>query len=410
MFERLKNKLTFTQTYYYSALLFVFSISLSRAAISFFVLWFVFLFLIEGNFKAFYQKIKKIHALKVIGIYIAYMFISVLWSNDISHALGVMRLYAYWIIIPILVVKLKKQWVTQLITAFLLGMLLSEVLAYGIFFELWAFNGRGPEYPSPFMFHIHYSLFLATVAIVLLNRLLSDKYTLLAKIPMSVFFLTSVGNLFISTGRTGQLAFLVSTFIAVVIHYRLTLKAFIIYLSLSTVLFVGAYYTISSFEKRINFAVADIQKLQEGNYNTSWGIRVAYWMIAYNIVKEDPLLGVGIGDDNEAAKYVLQNYELGFSEEVKQWCSTHHFHNQYLTVLVQGGLIGFALMIWLFVTLYRLKIKDAELRQQNILMLSVFVVSAIAEPLWIVQFPIILFVLIAVSSIISAQEDAEANI
>jgi len=43
-------------------------------------------------------------------------------------------------------------------------------------------------------------------------------------------------------------------------------------------------------------------------------------------------------------------------------------------------------------------------------MLSVFIVSAIAEPLWIVQFPIILFVLIVSTSILSAQEDAENNI
>jgi len=401
-------KLSFEKTYYYSALLFAFSLPLSRAAISFFIVWFLFLFIAQRNYKQAWSQMKEIHALKVMGLFILFLFLSVLWSEDIAVGLKQMRLYSYWIIIPVLVIKLKKEWLHNIITAFLFGMLLSELIAYGIFFELWTWNGRTPEYPSPFMFHIHYSLFLATTAIILLNRLLSKSYSLKTKLPMFFFFLTSVGNLFISTGRTGQLAFLIAMAIAVIIHYRLSIKSFFIFLSLAFILFFGAYKTIPLFEKRANMAISDIKKFQNDDYRSSWGARAAFWIVTYDILKENPLLGVGLGDYQHAAADVLERYDHNFHQSTKEWCSSTHFHNQYLMILAQTGLIGFALMLWLFITLFRLKIEDKELKELSILILTVFVVSCIAEPLWILQFPIILFVLISILSITASKKPMQS--
>ncbi len=353
------------------------------------------MFIAQRNYKQAWNELKEIHALKVMGIFIAFLFISTLWSSDLAVALKQMRLYSYWIIIPILAIKLDKRWLRDIITAFLLGMLISEVIAYGIFFEIWTFKDRIPEYPSPFMFHIHYSVFLATTSIILLNRLLSKHYSLLVKLPILVFFLTSTGNLLISTGRTGQLALFVSIAVAVIIHYRLSVKSFIIFIALTTFLFFGAYKTIPLFEERADLAISDISKFQNNDYRSSWGLRAAFWVVTYDILKEHPLLGVGIGDYGHSAKEVLEKNDHNFHESVKKWCSSTHFHNQYLMILAQTGLIGFALMIWLFVTLFRLKIEDKEIKELSVLILTVFTVSAISEPLWILQFPIILFVFIS---------------
>lgn len=394
---------SFEKTYYYSALIFAFTLPLSRAAISFFIVWFLFLFIVQRDYKQAWDKMKNIPALKVMALFIAFLFFSILWSEDTAVALKQMRLYSYWIVIPVLAIKLKKEWLHHIITAFLFGMLLSELIAYGIFFELWTWNGRTPEYPSPFMFHIHYSLFLATTSIILLNRLLSKSYSLQTKLPMLIFFLTSVGNLFISTGRTGQLSFLIAMGIAVIIHYRLNIKSFFIFISLAFVLFFGAYKTIPLFEKRVNMAISDIQKFRNGDYRSSWGLRAAFWVVTYDILKEHPLLGAGLGDYQHAAQYVLEKYDHSFRESTKQWCASTHFHNQYLMILAQTGLIGFVLMLWLLITLFRLKIEDKELKELSILMLTIFTFSSVAEPLWILQFPIILFVLISTISITASK-------
>lgn len=399
----------FYKTFYYSVLLFAFTLPLSRAAISFFIIWFVILFIARRDYSGAWEKIKSNRVFHAMGAFIGILALSFLWSEDTSEALNQIRLYGYWIIIPILALYLKKEWLPNIITAFLGGMFVSEVLAYGIYFEWWSINDRSSDYPSPFMFHIHYSIFLAFTAIILLSRILSNRYTWYAKAPMVIFFLTSSGNLMFSTGRTGQLALLIAMAVAVVLHYRLTIKSFLIFTLLSTTLFVGAYSTVDLFQKRFDQAVSDLKTFQEGSFNSSWGLRAAFWIVTYDILREHPLLGAGIGDYYSAAATAIQTNDRGFNEATRTWCTEHHFHNQYLMILAQSGIIGFGMMIWLLIELFRLKISDPELKEFSVLGLTVFLVSCIAEPLWIVQFPIALFIFIVAISV-AAKQDNESRI
>lgn len=398
-----------TQLFYYSSLLFAFTLPLSRAAVSFFVLWFVVLFIVQNDYRNRWNQLKNSRAFQAMGLFIAFLFLSSLWSSDTHETLKQMRLYSYWIVIPILAVNLKKEWLPNIITAFLGGMFISEILAYGIYFELWSINGRTPDYPTPFMTHIHYSVFLATTAVILFSRLLSQRYTWRSKLPMLIFFLTSTGNLMISTGRTGQLAFLVAMGIAVILHYRLTLKSLLIFGVFSSILFIGAYNTIDLFKQRFDMGISDIQKLQNNNFESSWGQRVVYWFVTIDILKNDPLLGVGIGDYKEAAISVLTENVHNLPASTITICKgMSHYHNQYLMILAQVGIIGFSLMLWLLVELFLLKIEDSELREFAILGMSVFTVASIAEPLWMLQFPIVLFVFIVAISL-AAQRPSVPN-
>lgn len=398
-----------TQLFYYSSLLFAFTLPLSRAAVSFFVLWFVVLFIVQNDYRNTWNQLKNSRAFQAMGLFIAFIFLSALWSSDTHETLKQMRLYSYWIVIPILAVNLKKEWLPNIITAFLGGMFISEILAYGIYFELWSINGRTPDYPTPFMTHIHYSVFLATTAVILFSRLLSQRYTWRSKLPMLIFFLTSTGNLMISTGRTGQLAFLVAMGIAVILHYRLTLKSLLIFGVFSSILFIGAYNTIDLFKQRFDMGISDIQKLQNNNFESSWGQRVVYWFVTIDILKNDPLLGVGIGDYKEAAISVLTENVHNLPASTITICKgMSHYHNQYLMILAQVGIIGFSLMLWLLVELFLLKIEDSELREFAILGMSVFTVASIAEPLWMLQFPIVLFVFIVAISL-AAQRPSVPN-
>ncbi len=402
-------KFSSDKAFYCSTLLFAFTLPLSRAVVSFFVLWFIVLFIVQNDYRNRWNQLKNSRAFRAMGLFIAFIFLSALWSSDTHETLRQMRLYSYWIVIPILAVNLKKEWLPNIITAFLGGMFISEVLAYGIYFELWSINGRTPDYPTPFMTHIHYSVFLATTAVILFSRLLSQRYTWRSKLPMLIFFLASTGNLMISTGRTGQLAFLVAMGIAVIIHYRLTIKSLLIFGVFSSILFIGAYNTIDLFKQRFDMGISDVQKLQNNNFESSWGQRVVYWFVTIDILKNDPLLGVGIGDYKEAAINVLTQNTYNLPASTIAICKgMSHYHNQYLMILAQVGIIGFALMLWLLFELFRLKIQDSELREFAILGMSVFTVASIAEPLWMLQFPIILFVFIVAISL-AAQRPSVPN-
>ena len=60
---------------------------------------------------------------------------------------------------------------------------------------------------------------------------------------------------------------------------------------------------------------------------------------------------------------------------------------------MRKGLIGLMLMMYMFYKLFRMKIEDKELNDLKIVFLTIFLVSFIAEPLWIKQFTTALFVL-----------------
>lgn len=398
-----------TKTVYFSTLLFAFTLPLSRAAISFSILWFVILFLLHCDYRSAWEQLKTNRAFHAMGAFIGFLALSTLWSENIPEALNQIRLYGYWILIPILAVLLKREWLPSIITAFLAGMFVSEIVAYGIYFEWWSYKNSTPDYPSPFMFHIHYSIFLATTSIILFSRLLSKRYTWRSKLPMLIFFITSTGNLMISIGRTGQLALLVAMLVAIIIHYRLSIKSLLIFSLLSVVLFLGSYSSIGLFQKRIDMGISDVREFQKGNFDTSWGLRAAFWIVTYDILRENPLVGAGIGDYRIASAGALKTHAHGFSSETIAWCSDTHFHNQYLMILAQTGLVGFALMIWMFIEFFRLKIGEPELKEFSILGLSVFTVSCIAEPLWIVQFPIILFVFITSISLAASNRYTPAK-
>ncbi len=404
MLQSLKN-VSYEKSYLYMAIVFAFILPISRGLVSLFIVLFPLVWLIEGNFQYKFKQIQSSKLLQIIGLFILYQFTTVMWSNDIHQALNSARMYTYWFALFVLATSIKKEWIDKITTSFLYGMIISEIFAYLIYFEIYAYKGKPPEYPSPFMMHIDYSIFLAFTSILLLNRIFSKRYLLQHKIIMGLFFLTVTTNLFISTGRTGQLAFLVALLVSVILHFRLTVKSMLIFLLVSSTLFVGAYKTLPIFEKRIDAAKSDIIKFQNGNYASSWGIRAAFWIITYDIVKENPLLGVGIGDYKEAAKAALAKNDHNFSPGVQEFCTASHFHNQYLMIVTQGGLIGLGLLILMLIYLYRLKIDDPEIKELSILFTTIYLVGFIAEPLWVKQFPTSLFVMMVGLSIAATMQN-----
>jgi O-antigen ligase len=396
------RSLEINQIFYYSALSFAFTLSLSRAAISFFLFWFLILFLLKTNFKNSWETIKTNQTVQIIGFFLSFIFISIFWSSNLHEALNQIRLYSYWAIIPILGVSLKKEWLPNIITAFLFGMFVNEILVYGIFFDLWQIKGHTHDDPT-LMNHTQYSTFLAITAIILLNRLFSKNYTHSAKLPIALFFLLTTINLFISGSRIGQIAFLIAIALTVLIHYRVTLKSLLIFSTISAFLFIGAYITLPTYKQRIQQAVSDIGMQQKGIYYTSVGLRNGFWMIAFDALQESPIFGAGIGDYKDATKEALLKNNYKFDAKAINFFLTSDYHNQHLMILVQLGLIGFGLMIWLIISLYRLNIKDKEIKELSILSLTIFLISSFGESLWIAQYPIILFVFIASISLASSE-------
>jgi O-antigen ligase len=390
-----KENINFEKVYFYSITIFAFFLPLSRAVISFFIVMLPLLWLYEGNLKEKISYIKNNKTLFSFYIYIIFLFLSLLWTQNYHDAIRPLRMLLYTASIAVIATSLKKQYIPTVISAFLLGLFISEIATYGIFFDLWHSKKATHAFPNPFMTHLNYSIFLAFGALLLLYRIFSKKYSKKEKILYLLFFLTITGNLFITGGRTGQLAFLVGLFVMSFLHFKVSLKSLAMFLALSAIIYSSGYMLSENFKTRMHEAKSDIERIfVQKDFNSSWGIRVAYWIASANIIQKDPLLGVGIGDFHDAMEQEIKqgNYD-NLIDFVKDFMSKHTPHNQYLLITIQSGFIGLFFFLYFLYNFFTMKLNDKELKTISILFGTIFVVSFFSDTFLYQQFTLSLFIL-----------------
>lgn len=382
--------------YFYSAVIFAFILPLSRAMISTFVVILPLIWLLDGSLRQKYEEIKANPLLLSIALFIIYMCVSLLWSLDVAEGLNTARLYMYWLVIFVFATRLHKDHAKHIISAFLFGMMISEIFAYGVFFELWTAKYATKEYLSPFMMHIDYSVFLAFTSVLLLSRILSKEYSMKQKIAFSIFFCTVTGNLFLAPGRTGQVAFILGVFAVFFYHYEFKIKTIIKAVITIGLVMILAYNISSVFQQRITDLQKDLTMLQSGDYNGSWGTRVAFILTGIEIFKNNPIFGTGLGGSINGAHEVFESHQINFDASVESFITNNHFHNQFLMTLVETGMIGIILILNMIAQIIKFSSRTLKMESKEIMVifLVVYLFSCIAEPLWMKQFTIGLWSLI----------------
>lgn len=98
-------------------------------------------------------------------------------------------------------------------------------------------------------------------------------------------------------------------------------------------------------------------------------LREKLWSSALEVIAESPIYGHGVGDEkNELARvYSQKRYELG----------RYNAHNQYLSSMIQFGVLGLALLILLFGYLFRLSFQTKSI--QIFLVALIMIISMITE-------------------------------
>ena len=196
------------------------------------------------------------------------------------------------------------------------------------------------------IFHIHFSIMLALAFFfALLMRsspvaMPATRWVLLG-CAMVIFVV-----MHILAYRTGLLVlyamFLFDAIGLVVLQRRLVLGL------LTLIVLLGfpplAYHSLNSVKERVDTTFYDIEHYQTGQdiNDFSASRRLAAWETAVLLVREHPVLGVGMADVDQAmlAQYSYYNFNL----KPKNWAMTH---NQYLEYAVGGGVVG--LLLWLLV-------------------------------------------------------------
>lgn len=384
---------------FYSLCFFVLFFPFSRALESLYSFYLPLLVVINFGFKGMFEKIKCTPITWYLLGFVGYMTLTLLWTHDIELADNLAKLYFLLSLTLSIAMLTKPEWVKTLLLLFVFSLSISSMISLGHYFQWWQIKNKPPINASPLMFHIHYSVFMAVVALISLHLLISTKGNFTRKLGLLLLFVLFVTTLFLSDGRTGQFSFLAALCFMIYRNFRHNIKVLLGLITFVFILAYGAYSFVPRFETRINAAITDIQKAEKGFFDTSLGIRFAYWLLAKEIVLKEPLLGVGFGDYKAAAAEVLSKNDFGIEKSAQLFLVDKHFHNQYLMALVQGGILGLGLLVLLLIHFYRLPIANQNAKELSLVLISVYVVGFMTEPLWLLQNPVCLFALIAGTSI-----------
>ena len=282
------------------------------------------------------------------------------WTEDLNNGIETIGRVIPYLFFSFFWLAAKYENQDSYMFSFIAGTVFCSLLAHYNYFQIQyphiLFEGiisgkRDGLETSPFLSHIMYSPILALSIYLLLRSLIINKSSI--NIYFFKFFclLLLFSNLSFSTGRSGFLL-LIFLFACLLFetsrNYKLALLKIITLIPI--VIFLA--YQIPVIKNRVDAGINDINTFSV-QPKSSLGLRYVFSSHAFEMFKENPLVGVGTGD-------FTKEYKNYVKEEYSDLPTTNNPHNQYLMILSTLGIVGFITMILMFGTSYKYGDKRAK--------------------------------------------------
>lgn len=156
---------------------------------------------------------------------------------------------------------------------------------------------------------------------------------------------------YLANGRTGYVCAAVALVLSVFwLVKSWKLKSAMVLAAVVVVAAVG--FTSDRIQKRFEMVGEDVTQFEQGNSDTSSGLRLSFWQQSFEMVKKSPMWGIGAGAWRH--EYRLGVGEPETKDNIKE---TGNPHNEYLNVVSQTGVIGFLLFVWFLWQAFRAGLK-----------------------------------------------------
>jgi len=273
--------------------------------------------------------------------------VSLIYSEDFNYGIKNLETYVSFIIMPFLILTLKtttvKENIKYIINAYIIGLILYIVITLTIFLiktdirsllsslGTYSFTDDARYYRLSYIQHESYiSMYLIWGIILIVNRLFQRN-----SIRYFIFELCLVMIFTFYIVLLGSRAALLTLFVVTIYYIRKFLSGFpnwisIFFTSVILILLIvgGVKYT------RIGDTILRNRK------NSTSEIRISLWSDAFEVFKDAPLFGHGIGDGLN--KMVDKHNENGITEAGTLRLNAH---NQFLETATQTGIIGLVCLI-----------------------------------------------------------------
>jgi len=319
------------------------------------------------------------YKLSVLSLVFLIMLISGINSENLSEWLHHLKMKLPYLVIPFSLWVFKDMVIKYYGLFFQLFIAVIFFSTFSVFYYILSDYeahlkalGVGHSAETP-VDHIKYSIFLAFSILASLILITKEKVEMIPvpKWFYLIFSITGFVLLHLMAVRSG-LALFYAVLIAVALIYIIRLKKYkwlIALLLFSIASPIVMYKTIPSLEAKIGYMRYDINEyLKGGGSQYSDSERWVSIQTGLELFKENPVLGVGIGDLREICSKRMR--------EVLNYYPDKYPHNQFIFFLSGIGIIGFILFCIAFFTPW-LQFKSGELL--FIMMGILFLISFLVE-------------------------------
>lgn len=154
-------------------------------------------------------------------------------------------------------------------------------------------------------------------------------------------------------------------------------KTFYILSIVLSIVFISIFIFNPRFEtfnknlilNRSEIKIEDYAKIKNRDPNR-YNFRVMLWSSAWDIIKKNPITGIGAGGSDNRLYEVFAVKRQWYYEKEK-----YHAHNQYLQILMDTGILGFIPFTLMFVILIRKTFSLEKPKHQIIIMSFIFIIG-----------------------------------
>lgn len=312
-----------------------FSLPISTTMTDVFFVAAVVLNLLAGNWREKFHIITHTRITLVFLLFFLMFIIGITYSVAPHHdAISMASKYDKFLLGAFLIpLFIDARWRRNAIYAFALAMIITLILSYIKFVVKFSWKlDFGAA--SVFKDHIQTNFLMAFMAyLVAWFAINNPRY----RWPCVILLIAVIINtLFLSQGRSGYFVFV--ALMALLLWQTLRWRGLFYAVVAGLILGIAAYTFSSSFKDRINEIASDVQLYQQGNPFSSVGRRMSYSENSLNLIKAHPIIGTGTGS------FAYDYANIQPTPEIL----TVNPHNEYLNIGVQFGLIGLALLIFMF--------------------------------------------------------------
>lgn len=331
-----KYKQVLSQAGTFAVIAACFSIPLSTSLMALTTGLVLFFWILSGKFLLLPKILKTSPtALIATGLFLLFLLGILYSSADLTTAAETLKKYRELIFFPVILSFLldnpRARKGAEI--AFISGCLLLLAASFGMALSILPPHKFG----NSLIHHIPHSYFMAILSFWTIHRIMEpgpQRFVWLCVLPAIV-----LNFLFIAPGRTGMFLFLCLMVLFCI--QKLTLKVQAIALVLLFALATTSYFVSDHVASRVNAAVSEIQKFEQGKSRTSLGNRFNWYLNSIDLIEEKPLLGHGTGSFEHEQRKIIKGTKV---------LPTNNPHNDYFFIGVQLGLSGLLLFVLLLLS------------------------------------------------------------